>query len=88
MLNIENFQNARWDELYAFFAQGNPPLVLQLLLLNTVFLAFVVYRRVTSKFQVRKSSALMFQAFLILINLAFMFQKETLNAAMAMKHLI
>jgi hypothetical protein len=85
---MQNFKNARWGELYSFFAQGNPPLVLQLLLLNTVFLGFIVYRRATAKYHMRKSSALIFQAFLIAINLVFMFQKETFNAAMAVKQFI
>jgi uncharacterized protein YegP (UPF0339 family) len=88
VLDLNNFKNARWGELYAFFANGNPPIVLQLLVLNTIFLGFIIYRRATAKFHMRKSSALMFQFALIAINLAVMFQKETMNAAMAVKHFI
>ena len=87
MLSIENFKNARWSELFAFFAQGNPPLGLQLLILNTIFLGFVVFRRATAKHQMRKSSAYLIQAVLIASNLIFMFQKEALDAALTMKHI-
>ena len=87
MLNIENFRNARWSELFAFFAQGNPPLGLQLLVLNTIFLGFVVFRRATAKHQMRKSTAYMIQAVLIASNLMFMFQKEAIDAATSIKHI-
>jgi hypothetical protein len=87
VLNIENFKNARWGELFAFFAQGYPPLGLQLLVLNTIFLGFIVFRRATAKHQMRKSSAYLIQAVLIASNLIFMFQKETLDAASTIKHM-
>ncbi len=87
MLSIENFKNARWSELFAFFAQGNPPLGLQLLVLNTIFLGFVVFRRASSKHQMRKSSAYLIQAVLIASNLVFMFQKEALDATSIIKHI-
>jgi hypothetical protein len=87
VLNFENFKNARWSDLFAFFAQGNPPLGLQLLILNTIFLGFVVFRRATAKHQMRKSSAYVIQAVLIATNLMFMFQKEALDAATNIKHI-
>jgi hypothetical protein len=87
VLNIENFKNARWSDLFAFFAQGNPPLGLQLLILNTIFLGFVVFRRATAKHQMRKSSAYLIQAVLIATNMMFMFQKEALDAATNIKHI-
>jgi hypothetical protein len=88
MLNIENFKNARWGELYAFFADGYPPLGLQLLVLNTIFLGFIVFRRAKAKYHMRKSTAYLTQALLLATNFMFMFQKETVNAAMAVKHMI
>jgi hypothetical protein len=88
MLNIENFKNARWGDLYIFFAEGNPPLGLQLLVLNTVFLGFIVFRRATSKYHMRKSTAYAIQAMLLVTNFMFMFQKQTINAAIAVKHMI
>lgn len=87
MLNIENFRNARWSELYVFFAQGYPPLGLQLLILNTIFLGFVVFRRATAKHQMRKSTAYVIQAVLITTNLMFMFQKEAFDAASSIKQI-
>jgi heme/copper-type cytochrome/quinol oxidase subunit 3 len=87
VLNFENFRNARWSDLYAFFAQGSPPLGLQLLVINTIFLAFVVFRRATAKHQMRKSSAYAIQAVLIAANLIFMFQKEAVDAASSIKQI-
>jgi hypothetical protein len=87
VLDFENFKNARWSELFAFFAQGYPPLGLQLLALNTIFLGFVVFRRATAKHQMRKSTAYLIQAVLIASNLMFMFQKEAIDAATTIKHI-
>jgi hypothetical protein len=88
VLSIDHFKNARWGDLYAFFAQGNPPLVLQLLILNTIFLGFIVYRRATGKFRMRKSSVFAIQMMLVATNVIFMFQKDAFNAAKAFKHMV
>jgi hypothetical protein len=88
VLNFENFKNARWHELYVFFANGNPPLGLQLLVLNTIFLGFIVFRRATAKYHLRKSTAFLVQALLIAANVIFMFQQEALKAALQFRHFV
>ncbi len=88
MINIDHFKNARWGELYSFFAAGDPPLVLQLLALNTLFLAFFIVQKVRAKIKIRNSTIFFVQAVLILSNCAVMFQKEAYDAAMALKNVI
>jgi hypothetical protein len=80
MFDFEHFKNARWGELYAFFAAGNPPLALQLLILNTVFLMFLVIRKIKTKYHMRRSTSLAVQALLVMANVAVMFQQDTFKA--------
>jgi hypothetical protein len=88
MFNFEHFKNARWGDLYAFFAAGNPPLALQLMMLNTAFLGFMIYRKLSRKYKVRRSTTLALQFFLIAANLVLMFQKDALNVAQTIKQII
>ena len=39
------FMRAQWFELYNYFASGNPPLILQLLVLNTIFFVWLIIKR-------------------------------------------
>jgi hypothetical protein len=88
VLNPDNFVNARWHDLYVFFAAGHPPLYWQLLALNTLFLTAIVVRKARAKFHMRKSTAYFIQATLIFSNCIVMFQKETVDAALSVRHLI
>jgi hypothetical protein len=40
---------AHWDELAAFFSKGNPPLIVQLLFLNTIIFVWLIVRRMRPK---------------------------------------
>ncbi len=42
---IELFQRARWDQAYHFLESGDPPMILRLLAINTLFLVFYIIRR-------------------------------------------
>ncbi|MGB8312861.1 MAG: hypothetical protein WCE69_00065, partial [Aestuariivirga sp.] len=59
---LELFREARWDELYAFFAAGNPPLVLQLLVLNTIVFMVFMLRRMRGVRTLRSETASMVQS--------------------------
>jgi hypothetical protein len=76
MLDVEKFQQARWDELYRFFTDGYPPLIFQLLLINTIFFVFFVVRRLRAKHHMRHTTAYLIQFLLIGANMAVMFQKD------------
>jgi len=72
----ELFFHARWGELYAFFAKGNPPLAVQLLVLNTIFFALWIMRRMRNARAMRSEAANIVQALLIGANTMILFQQD------------
>jgi hypothetical protein len=88
MLNGSVVQNARWGELQAFFAAGNPPLILVLLAMNTVFIVILKLRQTKSQYRMRTSTALLVQCALIAVNGFVMFHKEAIDAALMAKHML
>lgn len=76
MFDLDLFYNARWQDLYGFFASGHPPLVLKLLLINTVCIVFFIYRSATRKYPMRYSTVYMIQGLLIAANAFMMFQSQ------------
>jgi hypothetical protein len=76
MLDPQLFYAARWGELYQFFANGNPPLVLQLLLVNTAVLIFFLVRRWRGKTKLRSQTAYYLQGLLIAANATLMFAPQ------------
>ena len=73
---IDLFLNAPWNELYGFFARGEPPLVFQLLLLNTVIFVLFMFRRLRGARAMRHETAVTVQSLLILANALIMFREE------------
>lgn len=67
---------ARWGEIYTFFAQGNPPLIVQILALNTIFFALWIVRRMRDAPAIRSETANIVQALLIGANVLILFQKD------------
>jgi hypothetical protein len=67
---------APWHELYAFFAAGNPPLILQLLGLNTIFFVIYCFRAAHTKYALRAGAAFAVQFLLISANAVLMFQRQ------------
>jgi hypothetical protein len=76
MFNQELIYRARWDQLYAFFFEGNTPLALQLLIINTIFLVFFIVKRARAKNRQQQTTAYAVQGLLIATNAAVMFQKD------------
>jgi len=70
------FDAADWDGLYRVLAKGNPPLALQLLALNTIFVVLFIVRRATAKHRMRNQTAEIIQLFLLIANLAVVFQEQ------------
>ncbi len=68
------FWAADWDGLYRILASGNPPLALQLLAVNTIFLVLYVMRRATMKHRMRNHTVQILQALLLVANIAVVFQ--------------
>lgn len=73
---VDLFWAADWDGLYRGLAKGNPPLALQLLALNTIFLVIFAIRRATAKHRMRSRTVELVQLFLLAANIAIVFQED------------
>jgi hypothetical protein len=73
---IEFFQSAPWHQLVDFLADGHPPLVVRILLLNTLFLVIFAYRRARGIPYMREKTAFRVQSFLIAANALILFEPE------------
>ena len=79
---LDLFRDARWDELYAFFNKGSPPLMAQLMALNTIFFMLFIVRRMRGKKTLRSETASLVQSLLLVANMLAIFQdniREGLN---------
>jgi hypothetical protein len=86
MLSIENFKNARWQDIYAFFISGEPPLVIKLLIINTIFMVILIMRKSRGGNQSSRTSNTM-QALLIIANGFVMFQSQLLPSGSFLNNL-
>lgn len=73
---INQFWAADWDGLYRVLASGNPPLALQLLAINTLFLVFFIVRNAASKHRMRSQTVEIIQLILLAANLAVVFHDQ------------
>ncbi len=73
---IQFFQSAPWHQVSDFLAEGNPPLAIRILLLNTLFLIIFAYRRARGLPSMREKTALRVQGFLIAANTLILFELE------------
>ena len=71
---LDLFYQARWGELHAFFAKGNPPLAAQLLVVNTIFFVVFIMRRARGARSLRAQTATTVQGLLIFANAMVLFQ--------------
>ena len=71
---LEFVTDARWDELYAFFMKGTPPLIAQLLALNTVVFMLFMVRRMRGKQALRVETASLVQSLLLFANMLAIYQ--------------
>ena len=72
----EAFLIAQFNEIYRFFAAGEPPLAVQLLIVNTIFLIFMIIRRMRGAPALRPDTYAIVQAVLIFANAAIIFRPE------------
>jgi len=71
---LDLFYQAQWDELYAFFAEGHPPLAVQLLVVNTIFFMVFILRRARGARSLRSETAMVVQGLLLFANASILFQ--------------
>jgi hypothetical protein len=74
------FWEARWDELAAFFSKGSPPLLFQLLVLNTLIFIILIIRRMRGASSLRPETASTVQTLLLAANMFAIFQEEIRHA--------
>jgi hypothetical protein len=68
---LDLFWQKQLNDIYDIFAAGSPPLVLQLLALNTAFMLIRGYCNLTERrFQTRQSSVNLIQVLLLSANIA------------------
>lgn len=70
------FWEAHWDELWAFFSRGNPPLLVVLLAINTAFFILFLIRRMRGKKGMRPEVASTVQSLLLAANMFAIFYDE------------
>jgi hypothetical protein len=73
---MDRFRLADWGEIYAFFAQGSPPLAIQILIINTIFFMLWIVRRMRGAPALRRETSMIVQAILILANMFILFRNN------------
>ncbi len=86
--DINLFWNARWEEFYQFLTTGNPPLLVVLLGINTVFLILYVTRRARQSPRLRASTLYWTQGVMVAANAFVIFQKDIIHYVMMAKGII
>ncbi len=79
MFNLDLLYRARWGDLFSFFTSGDPPLVFRLMIINTMFLLVFIIRNARAKKRMSDVGVYLVQGFLVLCNLAVMFQGEFIS---------
>lgn len=88
MFDTDLIFRARWDQLYSYFVDGYPPLILKLLVINTIFMVLFIIRRAASKHKLRPNTAYAVQGLLIAANAVVMFQSNMFGFATSTKSML
>ncbi len=75
------FERTNWQSAYEFLTYGSPSLIVQLLMLNTIFLMLFVFRRVLGKTKRKNNASNAVQMLLIMANAAVLLQSDFLPYA-------
>ena len=75
---FELFQRTNWLSWTDLLLKGNPPLILQLLAINSVIFIFLIIRRARDRKTVKRGASEAVQAVLILANLVILTQDQFL----------
>ena len=73
---LDLFERTNWESAYFFLTAGSPPLIVQLLVINTIFLILFILRRVTGIYTRKAHTSYIVQSLLILGNIAVLMQSE------------
>jgi uncharacterized protein (DUF983 family) len=76
---LELLNRTRWDQAYDFLAAGDPPMMLRILGVNTLFFIFYMIRRTQINFPMKQHTVIQVQAFLLLANALILFQHDIIG---------
>ena len=76
LFDLSLIRNARWDELFMYLTKGNPPLIVLLLVINTIFFVLYVTRKATSKHRMRPATVYAVQALMVGANAVAIFKDD------------
>jgi hypothetical protein len=88
MFNLDVIRAARWDELYLFLTHGNPPVIVILLGLNTLFFIIYLVRRANQRHRLRQSTVYMVQGLVIFANAFILFREDAVRLVMSLKGIL
>lgn len=88
MLTLDQIRSARWGEMYLFLTTGNPPLLLILLGINTLFFILYLVRRATKRNRLRASTVYFVQAAVVVANAIVLVGDEAVRFVMTMRNII
>lgn len=80
---FDRFFNAPWWQISNFLMQGNPPVIVELMAINTIFLMLYIVRKARGASTIRGETLIQVQALVIFANVLLLFQ-EQIVAAMRM----
>jgi hypothetical protein len=70
------FERTNWEGAYNFLTSGSPPLILELLAINTIFLVLFILRRMTGIYSRKAHTSYLVQILLIASNVGVLMQGE------------
>ncbi len=73
---LDLFERTGWDSAYIFLTSGRPPLILELLAINTIFLILFILRRITGVYNKKAHTSYLVQTLLIFANVAVLMQND------------
>ena len=73
---LDLVQRTPWDQLIGYFARGNPPIIVQILLLNTAVFVWFAWRRMRKAQPLRKETASTVQSLLLALNMVAVFEQS------------
>jgi hypothetical protein len=77
---LDLIHRTNWDNLYFYFAKGNPPIIFQLLALNTIFFMVFAIRRMRGAPNLRASTASNIQSMLLAANIVIVLRESIFNS--------
>lgn len=71
---LQTILNAPWQQAYDVLASGNPPIIMRVLAINTLFFVLFMVRRVRGVHVMTTYTAIAVQSMLIAANLLMLYQ--------------